>query len=43
MRPNSAAPAGRELSADVDIKNLDDETEFVLEKFREGLTTMELK
>lgn len=27
----------------LDIKKLDDETEFVLDKFREGYTTLEIK
>lgn len=39
MRPNSAAPA-RET---VDINKLDDETEFVVDKFREGYSTMDLR
>jgi len=39
MRPNSAGP-NRET---VDVSKLDDETEFVIEKFREGYPTMELR
>lgn len=42
MRPNSAGP-NRETSTHVDVSKLDEETDFVVEKFREGYSTMELR